>query len=199
MKIVNSKLFYNFNRFTFLVVLLLSQTILSAQTTPAPIQSDSVQSHYSNFSIGISMGFSGLFAGSSISKSNFDNDYVNGLGYGLLLEYNFDQTSIAIQFTSEFNVFVEMLDKRYIKNREYYYLNNLGFKYQPDFTGDFYLLSSLGVLYFNRLQFQGGLSVGYELTSTKNKRFSRFLQLGYAIAGGNDGIFMFKFGLKYNL
>jgi hypothetical protein len=145
------------------------------------------------------MGYSGLFAGSNMSKSAFDNDYVNGYSMGILLEYKINESPLSIQLMSEFTIFSERLDKRYIKNQEYYYSNTLGFKYQPDFAGDLYLLPTLGVLYFDKLQFQGGLSIGYEFKDDINKRRSYYYQLGYAMTEKNDGMLMLKFGMTYKL
>ncbi len=183
----------------YLFSFFLLQIRLHSQTDDVILQHDKPEIFESNFSLGIPMGYSGLNTGSPISKTALGNDFSNGFSLGIFIEYKIDDSPFAVQLMSEFHEFGINFSERANKNKHLYNTNTIGFKYQPEFLGKFYVLPAIGFMVFDGLQLLGAMSVGYEFTSTSSQRTSYFYQLGYAFAENKDRILMFRLGLRYKL
>ncbi len=150
----------------------------------------------SNYSLGLSMGYTGLLIN---SKSSLTGDVrgtsiVNGPGLGIIFEYKISGTNAAIQLLSETNYLNFKSNNN--DNFEIISFNTIGIKVYP-LKMMFYITPSIGILTGRATQIIKSFSIGHDFIT--NKTGTYFIQLGLAFTDNNDGFFVFRVGMNVDL
>lgn len=162
-------------------------------------QPDTTQFHQSPYSLGLSLGYTGLFAGSPITENTYGKDFVNGLSFGIVFEYKLEGTKASLQFLSESNHMNFKFDERNQDSIKYNSFNMLGIKAFLGFAEGLYILPAAGIITGRETQFIKSISIGYEFTENLKKSSSFFYQIGYAFTDYKDGFLMVRMGMRVNL
>lgn len=183
----------NFFRHKILIIIFVFfPTISFAQIEENSIIQDSILKTKSNYSLGLSIGYTGLLTStkSYLTSDVSGTSVVNGPGFGVIFEYKISGTRASIQFLSETNYLNFKSNNN--DNFEIISFNTIGIKVYP-LKMMFYITPSIGILTGRETQLIKSFSIGHDFIT--NKTGTYFIQLGIALTDNNDGFFLFRFGV----
>jgi len=196
----NSKIIpHRINKILLIVILLGFPYLSVAQTDNKLPKTDSTQNYQSPFSLGLSLGYTGIFVSSHAAENTFGKDFVNGMSFGIIFEYKFDDTKTSLQFLSESNLMNIKFEGRNQDSVIYSSFTMLGIKAFLGFAEGFYVLPAAGIITGYETAFVRSISIGYESANFDKKSSSFFVQTGFAFNDYKDGFLTVRMGLKINL
>jgi hypothetical protein len=197
MKLSNNKMVCYFKKLMIILIFILIPLISTAQNLKNPALPDTSIYLPSDYSFGLILGYTGLFKGSGLTEIVPGKDYIDGLSFGFIFEYNFEGTKAALQVLSETNQLNIDFAGKNNDNYEMSSFNLLGIKAFTGILKGIYIIPAVGIMTGKETLFIRSLNLGYEFNDKKKTSF--FYQIGYAETDYKDRFLTVRMGIGIDL